>query len=60
MSKKQPAEWLTAKEVGDLVKVSAKTVNRWRRDGLLRGIKIGNVVRFNRQDVEDFMHRSRG
>jgi excisionase family DNA binding protein len=60
MSKNQPCEWLTAKEVGEIFKVSAKTVNRWRRDGLLRGVKIGNVVRFARQDVDDFANRSRG
>ncbi len=60
MPRNQSTKWLTARDVGDMLKVSAKTINRWRRDGLLRGVKIGNVVRFDWQDVEDFMHRSRG
>ena len=50
---------LTAKDVAQMAKVSPKTVNRWRRDGLLRGIKIGTVVRFDAKDVDEFIRRHR-
>ena len=59
-AKSRYSELLTAYEVAKMAKVSAKTVNRWRRDGLLTGIKIGNVVRFRHEDVDTFLDRHRG
>ena len=53
------ATLLTPKDVADMANVSPKTVTRWRRDGLLAGIKIGTLVRFRPEDVETFFNRHR-
>jgi len=46
-------DWLSAKETGDLLGVSARTVGRWIRDGLLRARRTaGGQFRVNREDVE--------
>ncbi len=46
-----PPQLLTAAEVADFFRVSASTVTRWRANGQLRGLKVGGVVRFKREDV---------
>lgn len=36
----------TAKELARILQVSADTIWRWGRNGLIRSVRIGKVVRF--------------
>jgi excisionase family DNA binding protein len=47
-------ELLTTKEVMELLKVSRVTLHKMRKNGL-KAIKIGDSVRFNKSDVEDYL-----
>lgn len=44
-------EWLTAKEVCDLLKISQTTLHDWSMKGLLKKHKIGNRIRFRYDEV---------
>lgn len=46
---------LRAEEVAELVDVHPATVYRWVRQGLLRAMRIGRVVRIRRCDVSEFV-----
>lgn len=44
-------EWLTAKEVCDLLKISHTTLHDWSRKGTIKKHKIGNRIRFRHDEV---------
>ena len=46
------ARLLTANEVAEALAVSVATVRRWERSGVLRGVRIGRVLRFRAADVD--------
>lgn len=54
-------KYLTKKQVAELMHCSIKTVDRYRRAGILPYIKMGNTsnakVLFEEQDIADFMAR---
>jgi excisionase family DNA binding protein len=50
--KPQKKEYLTRKEVSELLKVSLVTLNYWCKNGLLRSYRIGNRVRFKSAEIE--------
>jgi len=41
-------EWLTAQDVGEMLKLPAKTVQKYAQHGILPAIKIGSYWRFSR------------
>jgi excisionase family DNA binding protein len=43
---------LTKKQVAQLFNISERTLDRWRKRGEINSIKLGSVVRFNRQAVQ--------
>ena len=45
-------EYLTIREVRDLLKVSDRTVRRWIERGNLPALKIGRSVRIRRADID--------
>jgi excisionase family DNA binding protein len=53
--------YLTIKEVARLFRVSNRTVVRWTRAGHIHPVKIGHIIRFERQkllwDVEKVQAR---
>lgn len=56
---KQPAEFLTRKEVSKLLKVDPSTLHRWRLDGVIPSYGLGNRVYFKRNEVEDIINRNK-
>jgi len=48
-------ELLTATEVADRLRVSRSTISRWLRDGVLVGVKIGGVLRFPSDEVDQLL-----
>lgn len=45
--------YLTIKEVGDLLRISERTVRRWVGTGDLPAVKIGRSVRIRREDIDN-------
>ena len=45
-------EYMTIREVKDLLKVSERTVRRWIGRGELPALKIGRSVRIRREDID--------
>lgn len=48
---------LDAKEAGKLLKVHARTVVRLAEKGLLPAFRVGDLWRFRRADVEEFVKK---
>ena len=46
-----PLEYLTSKEVAQILKVHENTVWRWLSEGSLKGVKIGGTWRIRREDL---------
>lgn len=48
----QPANLLTPSELGEIYKVSSKTISRWYKSGLIPAeVDQGQIVRFDREAV---------
>ncbi|HRG67296.1 MAG TPA: helix-turn-helix domain-containing protein [Saprospiraceae bacterium] len=58
-SKTQAAskEWLTSKEVCDLLKISYTTLHDWSKKGLLKKHKLGNRIRFRHDEILESLQR---
>ena len=50
-------EFLTAKEVCDLLKISHTTLFDWSKKGLLKKQKIGNRIRYRHDEVLESLTR---
>jgi len=48
-------EWLTVKDVMNILKVSRTAVNNWMASGKLKYYKAGRLVRIKREDLRKFM-----
>ena len=44
-------EWLSSKETEKLLKISAVTRWKWGKDGILKPHKIGNRIRYRKDEV---------
>lgn len=52
---------MTAADVAEVLAVpSSRTVDRLRKEGQLRAVKVGRGFRFDRRDVEAFIESLRG
>lgn len=49
---KQPNDYLTRKEVSELLKVDLSTIHNWCKSGKLKPLGIGNRVYFLRFEIE--------
>lgn len=63
-TKTEPASpFLTDREAAVYLKLSAKfghiTIQRWAREGILRGGKVGDRWRFRKADLDDFVFAKR-
>lgn len=47
------SDFMTKSDVAKMVGVSVRTVENWGKNGILSPLKIGGIVRYRRQDVED-------
>jgi excisionase family DNA binding protein len=52
LSNGSETEFLTSRQVADLLQVSVRTVVNMRRKFILPHLKIGRLVRFRQRDVE--------
>lgn len=52
---------MTAEDVAEVLAVpSCRTVDRLRKEGQLRAVKVGRGYRFDRRDVQAFIESLRG
>lgn len=49
---KKPTNWLTKKEVANILSISTVTVDDWCKKNILIAYRIGNRIRFKRNEVE--------
>ncbi|MFN8474897.1 MAG: helix-turn-helix domain-containing protein [Anaerolineae bacterium] len=52
-------EYLTPKEIAQLLKLHEETIRRYLRSGELPAIKLGGVYRVKREDLEEFLKKHR-
>jgi excisionase family DNA binding protein len=50
---------LTIQEVGEILKVAPRTIRQWIKDQKLKAFKLGGLVRIHREDLDEFIDRSR-
>ncbi len=55
---KEPAVWLSRKDVSELLGISLVTIHNWGKNGILKPYKIGNRVRFRLSDIEKVLLQS--
>ena len=48
-------KYLKAKELAATLSVKVSTIYDWHQRGVIRGIKIGKVVRFKKKDIVRFL-----
>lgn len=56
---KQPTEYLTRKEVCELLSIDLSSLHRWRKDGTLTAYGISNRVYFKRSEIDEVINRNR-
>jgi excisionase family DNA binding protein len=58
-AKSAATSYLTAEQVGELLQVSPRTVQRWAlEDASMPVLRLGRTVRFPRADLERWIERS--
>ena len=50
-------EYLTERQVADLLQVSPRTVWELRKQGVLPAAQVGRSVRYSRRMIDDYMQR---
>lgn len=53
------SELLTPSELGEIYKVSSKTISRWYKSGAIPAeVAIGQIIRFDRDTVADALKQA--
>jgi len=55
----QKEEWLTRKEVTEILGISLSTLNNWSKDGTIPGYRIGSLVRYKRSEIDATLKQMR-
>ncbi|MBD1263186.1 helix-turn-helix domain-containing protein [Maribacter polysiphoniae] len=59
LTSKEPPEFLNRNQVANYLGISLPTVHDWSKKGILKPYKIGNRVRYRREDIIATLERSR-
>ena len=52
-------EFLTIREVAQLLKLSEATIRKWCREGRLPALKLGKAYRIRRSDIDRLFEQAR-
>ncbi|MGI4872311.1 MAG: helix-turn-helix domain-containing protein [Janthinobacterium lividum] len=55
--KKPPIEWLDTNEAAALLKVSKRTMQAWRDEGLIGFSQVGRQIYYSREDIDHLLQR---
>ena len=55
---KEPTKWVTRLEATKILGVTLATINNWSNKGILKRHKIGNQVRFKREEIDKVLQSS--
>ncbi len=55
--KEKPLEYLTRQEVAKILKISLVTISDWSRIGIIKPYRLGNLVRFKSNELDDALIR---
>lgn len=50
----------TMQEIADMFQVALVTVKYWRKNGILKGIKVGRAVRFTQEEINNLLKDKSG
>lgn len=53
----EPQEYLTRKEVSEILKVSLVTLHDWNKKKILNPYRLGNLIRYKRSEIDDALIR---
>ena len=59
LNSKEPPEFLDRKQVATFLGISLVTVHDWSKKGVLVPFKIGNRIRYKREDIIATLEKSR-
>ena len=51
--------YMSRQELSDYMSVSVRTVDRWRSEGLIRGVRLGTIRRFAIREIEALVQHLR-
>jgi len=57
---KEPTEWITRKEVSEILSITLVTISKWSEKGILNPYRVGNMIRFKRKEVEQALTKING
>lgn len=52
-------KYLAPHEVADILKVKVSTIYQWRKQGFLKGSRIGRLIRFTEDEIVRFYESGR-
>lgn len=55
---KDPTTWIGRKEAAEILGVTYPTLLDWNKKGILHPFKVGNRVRYRREDIEQVLLQS--
>lgn len=55
---KNPTIWIGRKEAAEILGVTYPTLLDWNKKGILHPFKVGNRVRYRREDIEQLLLQS--
>lgn len=51
-------EFFSPKEIAEKFKVKTRTIYLWIREGKLKAVRLGNLIRVSKSDLEEFIKQS--
>jgi excisionase family DNA binding protein len=55
---KLPTEYLTRKDVCNLLQIDLSTLHRWRKDGYISSYGFGNRIYFKRSEIDCLINKN--
>ncbi len=55
---KEPSQYITRKQVKEMLSVSYVTIHDWNNKNILKPYKIGGRTLYKRQEIEDVLNKS--
>lgn len=48
-------EWLSGKDVAEMLGISPRTLQNWRDQRAIRFSQVGDIIRYKKSDVDEFL-----